>query len=239
LGHQGQVNERSEHVSSPGGEARIIYNPFQVTEAGEPCEWIAEVALSWQGKVLHFRHRSRPIFATISPWQVMVYNEDEQLLEADQAVDRAGQLNPQLDWETYAQDIARVKSIADPFYVRLRERYTPRYEAGENLASYAAATIIAPEEREIRLFYHAGAAIRLWFNGEELEDGKQLESSGEAGNNVFHPHLRPRYTEILRLKKGLNTLLVNSRPPRPRPLWWFSVAVVRPDGTIMSDLLYK
>ncbi len=62
---------------------------------------------------------------------------------------------------------------------------------------------------------------------------------GQAGNNVYHPHLRPRFTGILRLKKGPNTLLVASKPPRPRPMWWFSVAVVRPDGSIMTDLLYK
>src|SRR5206468_2171612 len=109
--------------------------------AGEPREWTAEVALTWQGKTLHFSHRSRPIFAAISPWQVMVYSEDEQPLEAAQVLDAAGRPNPELDWETYAQDIAEVKSIADPFYVRLRERYTPRYEAGENLASYALATV--------------------------------------------------------------------------------------------------
>ncbi len=239
LDHHGRVEEQTQHLTSPDGTARIIYNPFAVTEAGEPREWSAEVALTWQGKTLHFSHRSRPIFATISPWQVIVYNEDEQPLEPAQVLDLSGQPDPQLDWETYTLAIAGVKSIADPFYVRLRERYTPRYEAGENLASYAVATVIAPEDRDITLFYHAGAPIRLLFNGEELEEGKQLESSGEAGNNVYHPHLRPRYTGILRLKKGPNTLLVVSSPPRPRPYWWFSVAVVRPDGTIMTDLLYK
>jgi hypothetical protein len=239
LGHLGRVEEQTARLSSPDGQALILANPFAVSAAGEPREWTAEVTLTWQGKTLRFSHRSRPIFAAISPWQVVVYNEDEQPLEPAQVLDSTGRPNLQLAWESYSQSIAGVKNIADPFYVRLRERYTPRYEAGENLASYAFTTIIAPEEREVSLFYHAGAAIRLWFNGEELEEGKQLESSGQAGNNVYHPHLRPRYTGALRLKKGPNTLLVASKPPHPRPMWWFSVAVVRPDGSIMTDLLYK
>lgn len=239
LGHQGRVEEQTGRVSSPHGQAALLDNPFAVSTAGEPREWTAGVALTWQGKTLHFTHRSRPIFAAISPWQVMVYNEDAQPLDPAQVLDPAGQPNPELDWETYAQAFSEVKSIADPFYVRLRERYTSRYEAGESLASYAVTTVIAPEEREVVLFYYAGAAIQLWFNGEQLEEGKQLESGGEAGHNVYHPHLKPRFSRTLRLKKGSNTLLVASKPPRPRPYWWFSVAVVRPDGSIMTDLLYK
>ncbi len=239
LGHKGAVESQRQRFESPDGQSLIIANPYAIDAAGEPREWTANVILSWRGKQLRFAHRSRPIFAAISPWQVVVFNEDHEPPDYSEVFDQAGQLNPELGWESYAQSIAGVKSIADPFYVRLRERYTARYEAGENLASFAVARIIAPEDREIRLFYHAGAAIRLWFNGEELEEGKQVESSGEAGNNVYHPHLRPRYTGILRLKKGENTLVGRSSPPRPRPFWWFSVAVVRPDGAIMTDLLYR
>ncbi|MBN9387244.1 MAG: DUF5110 domain-containing protein [Chloroflexi bacterium] len=239
MGHKGVLENQAIHLESPDGQALILTNPYAVDAAGEPREWTAEVALTWQGKTLNFEHRSRPIFAAISPWQVTVFNEDQDPHKIEEVFAASGELNPQLDWESYTQSIVGVKSIADPFYVRLRERYTPRYEAGENLASFAVTRIIAPEDREIKLFYHAGAAIRLWLNGEELEEGKQVESSGEAGCNVFHPHLRPRFTEVLHLKKGENTLVVRSSPPRPRPFWWFSVAVVKPDGTIMSDLLYR
>ncbi len=247
-GEAGQV-AISWRLAEPGGEkvveqkypvgrvGLVVYCPFAVEDADQPRRWTAEVKLDWHGHSLNFRHQSQPLSAAIARWQVVVYNEKEQPLSRAQLVGPEGQLNSQLGWEIYRPDFNAIKSVSDPYYVRLRERYTPRIRAGEPLASYAVATFDSPVEREAVIEFRSGGPIEFYLNDQPIEI---LSPAQEIRPYIlFHQHLKPRATFAFKLHKGQNRLVVASRPPSPIPFWWFSAALVATDGNIMTDLHFK
>ena len=227
-----QTVTTSRQVGSAG---EVFYSPFALQRPDQAQYWTAQVRVEWHGQTLTDFYRSKPVCAAISRWEVAVYNEQAGSVAPNEVVSDEG-LNPALAWETYRPDLSSLKSVNDPFYVRLRELYTPRIVAGEKLASYAVATITSPDEREAILQFRSGGPIEFWLNGQAISPVAPADET--APQRVFHAHLLPRATAPIRLHAGVNRLVVATRPPQPKPFWWFSVVVVEPNGTVMTDLGY-
>ncbi len=222
LFQNGQVEAFTSSFPAGSGD-HLIYHPFGAEgQVGPAKSWSAEVRVEWQGAVLNYSYQSKPLFPAITPWQVVVYNEETAPLAIEQLFEADGKLNPALAWETYQQEWPALKNIADAFHVRLREKYEPRIYAGEKLAAFAVTEIPSPDEREVVFEFRSGGPIEFFLNGEPLvEAGMEMVS-----NAVFVPQQRPRVTKPVKLKPGLNRLVIASKPPQPRPYWWFSVATV-------------
>jgi hypothetical protein len=117
--------------------------------------------------------------------------------------------------------------------LRFRERYTPLLAVGEPLVGYAVTNIVSPDEREVLLHFRTGGPIKLWLNDQPIEESARIEASP-----VYPVQLRPNATGPVRLKRGANRLVVETRPPLPQPFWSFSVTPVSLDGAIMTDLSF-
>ncbi|HEX2909975.1 MAG TPA: TIM-barrel domain-containing protein [Chloroflexia bacterium] len=234
LYRNGGVEEYSDQIRNVR-EDRIIYSPFTVTEVQQPMYWTVEVELTWRGKSMNYSHRSKPLFPAISAWRSVVYNEHNTPLAPADLLDAEGKANPNLRWRNHIQELFSVKSIADPFYMRLREWYQTRLFAGETLAGYALATIISPDDREAVMHFHSPGPIQFFLNGEEVAEEGPVAGTDLEGA-AFHPRLSVRSTHKVQLHKGRNNLIVSTRSPEGRPHWWLSVVFLRPDGSMMTDL---
>lgn len=234
LYQKGQVEAFNNWMESKGG-GHAFYNPFSIEgKAGPTKYWTADVTVTWRGATLNYHYQSKSLFAAITPWQITVYSEKEQSVAYEQLFEADGQLNPALDWETYHQELSSVKNISDPYHVRLRGRYTPLMLAGEPLVGYAVTNIVSPDEREVELHFRTGGPIKLWLNGQLIKERTRIETSP-----VYPKQLHPHSTGPLRLKRGANRLVVETRPPLPQPFWTFSVAPVSLDGTLLTDLSFE
>ena len=220
-----------------GKAGLVLYSPFGVQDADQPRRWAVEVEVDWHDQALSYSHISQFLSAAITQWQVVVYNEKDQPLELAQLQGPEGKLNPDLQWEDYRPHFSDIKSVGDPYYVRLRETYTPRIKAGEPLASYAVTTFDSPDERDAVIEFRSGGPIDFYLNGEKVEP--VADSQSPVTHFLFQQTLKPHTSGLVKLKAGHNQLIVASKPPTPIPFWWFSVALASPDGLIMSDLHFK
>lgn len=223
------------------GGGFILHSPFAVgpTDQAQTLQWTAEVKLQWGDTPLIFAHRSKTLFPAIPDWQVLVYDQQAQPdFGLAQILNDVNQINPNLDWQTYREEVESAVSLDTAYNLPIYKTYLERLRAGEKLAGYAVTTINSPDEREAMLEYRSAGPLEFWLNGQPITKPTTFTGGEPIQSVVYNRFQRAQRTAIVTLKAGPNTLVVGFAPPE-RPHWWyFSVAVVRPDASLMNDLSY-
>lgn len=225
--------------NSDGG--LVVQSPFAIgtEDKVQSLRWSAEISINWDGTALKYAYQSRALFPAIYDWRAVVFNRDEQPnFGLKDVLINGNEINPALNWQNYQQEIATALTVEGPYHVPLHKQYLPRLKAGEPLEAYVVAVINSPEEREARLEYRIAGPAEFYLNGQLVEEPEMLTSSGNVQSEVYNKFQHSRHSDLVRLQKGVNTLVIYSKPPTRQHWWWLSVAVVRPDGALMDDLTF-
>jgi hypothetical protein len=219
-------------------EAQLIYSPFKFENEIFTAFWTAEVNLQWRGTTVSFSYQSQAIFPAIPKWQTVIYNQNEQQLQLAEVVDAKNELNPNLTWETFTQEVTTLQNVREPFQVRFHDRHKPRLKAGESLAAYAISQITSPDEREVSIAYWANGEIEFYLNGVAIAEAAESPKD-VTFLSIAYTLLGPRRTVTVKLKAGVNTLIADTKSALPNVWWVYRASLVRPDGSSMTDLLYQ
>ncbi len=216
--------------------SHILDAPFAFDGHVQTMRWEAEVRITWRGETLIYTHRSKPLFPTVHIWRAIVYNQDEGPIALEQVMDDAGRVDDGLNWEAYVQTSKGLKNVNELHVVPLWREYRRELRAREPLGAYIATTVVSPDEREAILRFGSTRSADFYLNGQKIAEAP-MEEEGED----VHPHFRrPRQTAVMHLRTGENTLLVDTRPiPLERRHWFFSGALMTPDGDPMTDLVFE
>jgi hypothetical protein len=149
-------------------------------------------------------------------------------------MDATGRVDDTLPWRAFVQTADGLRNVNQPHAIRFSREYGRRLQAGEPLAAYLVTAIVSPGERDVMVRFQSAGPIGLYLNGREVEVKVTPEEEG------VHPFfLRPRETDVVHLRTGENTLVVDTRPASPaRAAWFFGAAVLTPDGDVMTDLVF-
>lgn len=226
----------------PGPEATIMDTPFSWDGTGRALRWTADTSITWADRRITTSYESDTLFPTIPVWNVLVDNKQKLPVELQKLVSQQGQQNLLGNWRTQTQDVDLVRSLDDPFVVRLTDLYRERLRRGEALAAYIAVTVTTPENREsVFTFYSEGPAL-VYVNLEQVEE-EPLEARDTECPPFFHKFTRR--TGKIHLRKGANLLTVWTEPPEKLwpslgnlPHWVFGGYFATVDGRIMSDLAF-
>jgi alpha-glucosidase len=222
----------------------IIPSPFAVgpDDTIQTLRWSVEVKVQWGDLEQNYAYRSRTLFPAIHKWQAVVYDQEKQPdFGLSQLLDANGQLNPNLAWEAYWQDLRITRNVEDGYHIHLFSNYLERLRLGEKLAAYVVAVINSPEEREAFLEYRIAGPSEFWLNGEPVTEPEQA-SNVESNPSTVYKHnvsfIPSRRSNLVHLKAGPNVLVISTKPPETLHWWWLSVAVLRADASLMDDLHY-
>ena len=214
--------------------SRIVDTPFAFDGTVCATRWEARVDIAWRGQTLSWTYQSKPLFPTIYAWRSLVYNREKAPLPLDQVIDEQGNVNAALGWQPHVQAVAGLRNLHQPHAILFFRQYGPELRAGAPLAGYAATTIVSPGAREAVFLFRAGGPATCYLNGRQVSV-EEAEEEGEV------PILqREHKTEILHLRAGQNTLLIDTRPPQGgRPFWFVGGALTTPDGDLIADLAFE
>lgn len=219
----------------------VIQSPFAIGlgDISQSMRWSAEINIDWNDTHLQYAYQSRALFPAIYNWRAVVFNREAQpnFGLRDVLLD-TNEVNPALNWQSYQQEVATAQTVDGPYHVPLHKQYLTQLKAGEPLEAYVVATINSPEEREARLEYRVAGPTEFYLNGELVEEPELLNSSGNIQSEVYNKFQHSRRSDLIKLQKGVNTLVLYSKPPTRAHWWWLSVAIVRPDGALMDDLTF-
>jgi hypothetical protein len=203
--------------------------------------WEVEVKITWRGETLTYVHQSRPLFPAVYVWRAIVYDRNVPIL-LEQVMTDEGSINSDLDWRAYVQTSENLVNVNQPHAVLFFEEYMQELQAGESLASYLTTTVISPDEREAVFLFRSAGPTEIYLNGEQVEVAMSSEDERKADEyEDIPPCLRNSCrTVVMRLREGMNTLLVHNRPsPEQSPWWFFGGAFATPDGCLMTDLTFE
>ena len=237
---QHTISEVDPNSSSDGGY--IVQCPFSVgpNDPAQMMQWTAEIKVQWENETLIYAHQSKTLFPAIADWRVVIYDQEKnQNFGIDQILSDVKQINPNLEWQNYRQEVETTVSLDGPYTLPVYKKHLEQLNAGEKLACYAVTVINSPDEREVMLEFRAAGPLRFWMNGQPVEQLTITTGGRPVKSMIFNQLQVPRRTAAFQLKAGTNILLVASEPPERHHWWYFSVAVVRPDGSLMNDLSYS
>jgi hypothetical protein len=217
-------------------EAQILDTPFAAGKVAQTTQWGAKLVLRWQGKTLRYTHASQPLFPAITAWKALVYDRETSPINLDQVMDRDGKAWLTPNWVQYRQEISELRNLRQPHAVLFFHEHWEALNQERALAGYMATVVESPDEREVTLRFGSPGPATIYLNGQELQEVAVEEWEKDA---LSFRELRR--TAPVKLRKGENWLLVDTRPPQEgRPFWFFGAAVTSPDGTeAMSDLIFR
>jgi len=214
--------------------SRVIPTPF-ACDGVALTMWEAQVTLRWRDSTLRSDFRSAPLFPAIPAWRATLYNQDETALAPADVLDAAGNPNPDLEWQTFAQDLARTVNYRRAHFSHLWRAHWGELRAGKPLATYLTATVVSPEVRKAVLAFTANSPATIWVNGAEVAEDPAAEIDSAHGLFVHGT----RFTKPFALCAGKNTLLVHCTPnAKGWPFWHFGAALLSPSGELLSDVVY-
>lgn len=202
--------------------SRLLDAPFRYDGRVRSGRWEASVKLDWRSFRLEDQFQSDVFFPAIHSWQALFYEPQAEPLELQAVMDARGRLDPALPWKKYRQQAASVSNLTEPFGVWLFDECRSELEAGRDIACYLAAGLQAAETMEAVLLFQGGGAVEFYLNGRKL-DGQPQEAGAVDHVCRANPFGPPRQKlSGLRFLRGLNTLLVKTRPLQGmNPTKWF------------------
>ncbi len=215
--------------------SRVIPTPFSADNIA-PTTWEARVTLHWRDAVMRSDFRSATLFPALPAWRATLYNQDETTLAPADVLDSAGNLNPALEWQTFAQDLARTVNYRRAHFSHLWRAHWDELRAGKPLATYLTATVVSPEARKAVLAFTANGPATIYVNGVEVAENEEAAIDSVHGLFVHGT----RFTKPLHLRAGKNTLLIRC-PANPKgwPFWHFGAMLLSPSGELLPDVVYQ
>jgi hypothetical protein len=229
----GEVEEHVVHLPGAVG-SQIIDLPIAFDGRVRPMRWEAVVTMRWRGETLRVRHRSQPLFPSIHTWRALVYDQKESKIPLAEVMDVEGNLNETLAWTIYSQTSEGLRNVVQAHTLHLSTEYEEILKTGASLAGYLVTTINSPDERDVILAFRSAGPDAFYLNG-----AKVVVIPLGADEAELHPVVRGlSRTELMHLRAGKNTLLVDSRPSPKNQLWMFSGVLLTPEGEPMTDLAF-
>jgi len=211
--------------------SHVIPTPF-ACEGIAMTMWEAEVMLHWREMTTRTRFRSAALFPAIPVWRVTLYNLDEVTLTPTDVLDVAGNPNPQLTWQTFAQSLAETVNYRHAYFTYLKRTRWSTPTAEPPLAAYLTATVTTPEAREAILAFTANGPVTVYVNGVKV--GEDAKAAIHSVHGLFVHGTR--FTHKLYLRAGTNTLLIHY--PKADRRWHFGATLLSPSGELLPDLTF-
>ncbi len=233
-----QEGKREQHTVQIAGakESHILDVPWAFDGQVRAGRWEADLRITWRGETLVYSHQSKPFFPTIHTWRSLVYDEHKGPVLLKQVMDEAGWVKEGLDWQPRVQNLEQLRNINQPHAVLFFKEYRQELQAGLPLAAFLATTVISPDERDVIVWYKSSGLAELYLNGQRIEEAPTARGNEDLPS-FFYPI---RETEVVRLRAGKNSLVVDARPAQSGGLrWFFGGAFATPDGDMMLDLSFE
>ncbi|MBN2548494.1 MAG: DUF5110 domain-containing protein [Anaerolineales bacterium] len=187
----------------------------------------SQIARVWQAiGPLRYRYQSEIHFPTLSAWQVIFYQPQEEELALQQVLNEKGQINPSLLWQSFTALDDDLPSLTQPYGVFLWRRLGLAAESGASPAAYLATKIESQNDHTASLVYLSGGNTVIYINGEQVE-GVTVAANSLVGALDIFDWVGPIQMLSLDLRKGENTLLIHTQPKEEQPeRWLFGAALM-------------
>ena len=216
----------------------ILETPFHFEGDLDTMRWEVEIQVAprqktdsqvsrlWQSLgSLNIHYQSEILFPTLSVWQVIFYQPEQEHLTVQQVVDAQGRINPELPWQSFTALDDDLPNLSQPYGVFLWRQMGQAPESGLSPAAYLAAVIDSSEERQANLVFLSGGEYELYMNGKQITEQPVLADFSTGGLDIFNWAGAIQMLPV-KLHLGKNTLLVHTHPRTEQPGWWLFGAAV-------------
>ncbi|HOT92856.1 MAG TPA: glycoside hydrolase family 31 protein [Anaerolineae bacterium] len=229
--HRGGATETQTVRLEDTTVSHVIPTPF-AADGVVMTQWEARVTLHWRDATLHSDFRSIPLFPAVPAWRAMFYDCDKLALQPADVLDATGNPNPDLPWETFAQDLARTENYQRAYFMRLGREHRSKM-ADTSMAAYLTATVSSPKAQRAVLAFTSNTPVEVYVNGVKVAENTKAAINSVHGLFVYGT----RFTKTLRLRAGANVLLIHSTAAPKHHVWYFGAALLSPSGDLLTDVM--
>jgi len=212
--------------------SHIIPTPFACDGIAKTM-WEAEVLLHWRDATTRTRFRSAPLFPAIPAWRTTLYNRGDVELAPNDVLDTAGNPNPELTWQTLAQNLAKTENYRRAYFTYLERSRWSAFTDDTRQAAYLISTVVTPVAREAVLAFTANGPVTVYVN--DVQAAEDTKAAIDSVHGLFVHGTR--FTHKLFLRAGTNTLLIHY--PRTHRHWHFGATFLSPTGELLPDLIFQ